>query len=198
MTVEAETTGGSDASIGELGRLGRTRQLASAALIAALMAGTSWITIHVGPVPFTLQTTFILLAALLLTPGWAAASMLLYLALGALGLPVFAGGVGGLGAFALPTGGFLVSFPFAAAAGSLVYRALDRNGAQRGLGPSISAVIAVEVVVYAVGIPWLAHVTGMSLTRALAVATIPFLVPDAIKAFIAVVIATAVRRALAD
>jgi biotin transport system substrate-specific component len=175
----------------------RTRQLASAALIAALMAGSSWIEIHVGPVPFTLQTTFVLLAALLLTPGWAATSMLLYLVLGAVGLPVFAGGTGGVGVFALPAGGFLVAFPLAAAAGSLVYRGL-RRVRWRTFGATVAAIIAVEVVVYAVGVPWLAYVTGLSIAGATAVAMLPFLVPDAIKALMAVMIATAVRRALPD
>ena len=82
----------------------RTRELVSAALIAALMAATSWMEIRFGPVPFTLQTAFVLLAALILSPGWAATSMGIYLVLGAVGLPVFSGGTGGLGMIASPTG----------------------------------------------------------------------------------------------
>jgi len=152
----------------------RTRNMVTAALLAAMMAGTSWISIQFGAVPVTLQTTFVLLAGLLLSPGWAAASMGLYLALGAAGLPVFAGGQGGLAAVAGPTGGFLVAFPVAAFAVSLVYRTMKSRDS-----------------------PWLMKQLGLTLEQALAAAVVPFLVPDAIKAVLAVVVARAVERAQA-
>ena len=180
-------------------RRSRTRELVSAALIAALMAGTSWMTINFGPVPFTLQTVFVVLAAVLLAPEWAFASMAVYLAIGAAGVPVFAGGVGGIGAFTLPTGGFLVAFPIAAGLGSLTYRALRRlPGAARTIAAPVVTVLVVEAVIYAIGVPWLMATTGMVAGKALAIAVVPFLLPDTIKAIVAVVIATAVRRALAD
>ena len=180
-------------------RRSRTRELVSAALIAAMMAATSWIEIKFGPVPFTLQTVFVVLAALLLAPEWAAASMGVYLVLGAVGLPNFAGGVGGFAAFTLPTGGFLVAFPVAAGLGALVYRSLrSAPGAGGEVGATIAAVLVVEVVIYAIGVPWLIVTTGMTAGVALGVALLPFLIPDAIKAAAAVVIATGVRRASSD
>lgn len=176
----------------------RTRSLTTAAVVAALVAGTSWITVTAGPVPFTLQTTFVLLAALLLTPGWAAASMCVYLVLGAAGLPVFSHGQAGLGALLGPTGGFLVGFPVAAALASAAYRALARASASRGLrlGAALAAVVVGELALYAVGLPWLAHQAGISLAKAAAVACVPFLVPDALKASVAVAAAGALERAL--
>jgi len=173
----------------------RTRSLVIASLLAAMMAATSWIAVPLfGPVPVTLQTVFVLLAGLLLTPGWAAASMGLYLALGVAGLPVFAQGQSGIAAILGPTGGFLLAFPMAAAAASFAF------GTLRGRGPAllapVAAVVAAEVVTYAAGVPWLVAQTGLPLGKAVAAALVPFLVPDAIKAAFAVALATAVRKAL--
>ncbi len=90
------------------------RRITRIALFAALMAVGSWISIPVGPVPITLQTLFLLLAGLCLGPKDGALAALLFLAAGALGLPVFSGGKGGPAIFLGPTGGFLVGFPLAA------------------------------------------------------------------------------------
>ena len=75
----------------------RTLDLATAALVTALIAASAWLTLPLGAVPVTLQVFFVVLAALLLPPGWAAASMLAYVVLGAAGLPVFSGAQGGSG-----------------------------------------------------------------------------------------------------
>lgn len=172
----------------------RLRNMVIAALLAAMTAATAWISVPLlGPVPVTLQTVFVLLAGLLLSPGWAAASMGLYLLLGAAGFPVFAQGQAGLSALLGPTGGFLLAFPFAAAAASIVRRMLE-DRPPRLLAP-IGAVVVAEGVIYAVGLPWLMAQTGLTLGQAFVAAAVPFLVPDAIKATFAVVIAEAVRRA---
>ena len=176
----------------------RTRNLVITALLAAMMAGTSWISVPFGPVPVTLQTTFVLLAGLLLSPGWAAVSMALYLALGALGLPVFSAGQGGVGVLFGPTGGFLWAFPVAAASVSAVFRGLGgpSSTGPRWVARAAAAVFVGEVVIYAIGIPWLVQQTGMQVVQALAVALVPFLLPDALKAVIAIVLAKAVNKAL--
>ena len=84
---------------------------------AALITICSWISIPLGPVPFTLQTLGIL--AVMLTVGGrrGTIAILVYLALGAVGVPVFAGFKGGIMSFIGPTGGFLIGFVF----GALVY-----------------------------------------------------------------------------
>jgi biotin transport system substrate-specific component len=171
--------------------------MTTAALVAALIAGTAWVTVRVGPVPFTLQSMFVLLAGLLLRPGWAAASMGIYLLLGAVGLPVFSGGQGGLGALMGPTGGFLFAFPLAAAVLSAV-RGLSAKASSfttRRVVGDIEGIVVAELLVYLVGIPWLMASTGMDVGKALAVAVVPFLLPDAAKAVMAIVVAGAVRRA---
>jgi len=96
-----------------------------AALFAALTAAVSPIKIPLGftPVPITLQTLMVLVSGALLGPYLGALSQILYVLVGALGLPVFAGGGSGFGALLGPTGGYLMSYPFAAfAVGFLISR----------------------------------------------------------------------------
>ncbi|MDZ4063077.1 MAG: biotin transporter BioY, partial [Coriobacteriia bacterium] len=92
----------------------RTHTIAVAALLAALLAASAWITIPIGAVPVTLQVFVVLLAGLVLSPGSAAAAVGVYLLLGTAGVPVFSGGTGGFGVLLGPTGGYLVGFFFAA------------------------------------------------------------------------------------
>lgn len=87
-----------------------TRSLTYIAIGAALIAVLSQISIPLGPVPFTLQTMAIGLLATLYKPKEATLSVVLYLLLGAIGLPVFAGGSGGFQALFGATGGFLWAF----------------------------------------------------------------------------------------
>lgn len=175
----------------------RVREMTTAALVAALIAGTAWMTVRVGPVPFTLQSMFVLLAGLLLRPGWAAASMGIYLLLGAVGLPVFSGGQSGLGTLMGPTGGFLLAFPIAAAALSAVRGLSAKTGSftTRRAVADIEGVVVAEFLVYLIGVPWLMVSTGMDFGKAFAAAVVPFLLPDAAKAVMAIVVAGAVRRA---
>lgn len=86
-----------------------------AALFAALTAAVAWFKIPLPftPVPITLQTLAVLLSGAMLGSYYGALSMMIYLALGALGLPVFAGGSSGIGALLGPTGGYLFSYPIA-------------------------------------------------------------------------------------
>jgi len=177
------------------GRASRTRQLVAAALVTSVMVVTGWVSIPFGPVPVTLQVFGVVLAALLLTPGWAAASLGVYLLLGAVGIPVFAGGHAGLGVVLGPTGGYLTGFVAGAYLGSLVRTLLDRRG-NPALVADIAGALVVVAAIYAVGWAQLALVLHLSVLGSLAVGVAPFLVPDLIKAAVAIVIAAAVRRAI--
>src|SRR3989338_7427809 len=92
------------------------KPLVFAALFAALLAAVAWFKIPLPftPVPITLQTLVVLLSGAVLGPYYGALSMILYLIVGAIGLPVFAGGGSGIGALLGPTGGYLFSYPVAA------------------------------------------------------------------------------------
>ena len=164
------------------------RMMVFASLMAALIAIGSYLSIPIGPVPIVLQNLFVLLAGLLLGSRWGAAAVGVFLLAGACGLPVFAGGAGGIGRFAGPTGGYLIGFLIATfVVGLLTERAKPR------LILDVAAMVAGTLVIYAFGVPWLKVVTGMSLSKALMVGMVPFLVGDALKIAAAVLIARALR-----
>lgn len=173
----------------------RTRALVSAALLASLMAATSWLSAQLPTtvVPLTPQVFFVVLAALLLPAGWAGAGVATYVVLGAVGLPVFSAGRGGLGVLAGPTGGYLFGFIAGAMAGALVRRAVEPRASQ-GLADAAGAVTAV-VAAYALGTVQLALVANLSPAAAIAAGVVPFIALDAVKAAVAIGVASAVRRA---
>jgi biotin transport system substrate-specific component len=129
------------------------------------------------PIPFTLQTFGVLVVggALGLRRGGLAAA--LYVGLGLVGLPFFAEGRGGLEVILGARGGYLVGFVLAAA---LVGR-LAELGWDRRIGGALGATALGTVVIYLVGVPWLAVTTGMSLGDAIATGLVPFVVADTVK-----------------
>lgn len=168
-----------------------TRQLKPmvyASLMAALTAAGAYIAIPFGPVPIVLQNLFILLAGLLLGGRWALISVGVYLLAGAIGLPVFAGGTGGVGKLVGPTGGYLLGF----AAAAYLVGVISEKGHGRVV-VDVLAMVAGSLVVYGFGVSWLKVVTGMSLSKAIAVGMLPFLIGDALKIAAAIPIARALR-----
>ena len=129
------------------------------------------------PVPYTLQTFGILLVGGSLGLRRGGISTLLYVLLGVVGLPFFAEGKGGITVLWGATGGYLLGFVFAAA---LVGR-LAELGWDRRLGGSIGATLLGTLVIYLIGVPWLAVSTGMSASDAIANGLTPFLVVDSLK-----------------
>lgn len=129
------------------------------------------------PVPYTLQTFGILVVggALGMRRGGSAAA--LYVLLGVVGLPFFAEGKGGITVIWGATGGYLLGFVLAAA----VVGRLAELGWDRRIGGSVGATLLGTVVIYAVGVPWLAAVTDLTLGEALATGVVPFLIVDAVK-----------------
>lgn len=157
-------------------RLRHVGLILAGALLIYLTAKVS-IPVPGSPVPFTLQNFGILVVggALGLRRGGIAA--LLYVALGVVGLPFFAEGKGGVQVIVGATGGYLVGFVVAAA---LVGR-LAELGWDRRIGGAIGATALGTAVIYAIGVPWLAVVTGMSAGEAIATGLLPFLVGDIVK-----------------
>ncbi|HXW99050.1 MAG TPA: biotin transporter BioY, partial [Methanomicrobiales archaeon] len=103
----------------------RTTLLAQSATFIALLAAGAWVAVPVGPVPVTLQTFFLLLAAPVMKRR-AVIPAALYLVLGALNLPVFHSGLSGIGVLLGPSGGFLAGFIPAAAVAGLAYERESR------------------------------------------------------------------------
>ncbi|BBO80754.1 BioY family transporter [Desulfosarcina ovata subsp. sediminis] len=164
------------------------KRMIYASLMAALTAAGAYIAIPIGPVPIVLQNLFVMLAGLLLGGRWGLISIGVYLLAGAVGLPVFAGGTGGIGKFVGPTGGYLFGFGAAAYLVGMI--------AEKGRGRvvvDVLAMLAGTVAIYAFGVPWLKVVTGMSLSKAAAVGMLPFLIGDALKIAAAIPIARSLR-----
>ena len=137
--------------------------------------------IPITPVPITLQTLAVLLTGAALGSRRGALAMLLYLAEGAAGLPVFAGGTGGFVHLIGFTGGYLWSYPFAAlVTGLLCERRLDRR-----LLTSALAMLPGTLVIYAFGVPWLAVSLHLNLLTAFMLGMVPFIPGDLIKLMIA-------------
>ena len=170
-----------------------------AALFAALTAAGTFISIPVpvSPVPIVLQNLFALLSGLALGPLLGGAAVALYLLAGALGVPVFAGAIGGIAHFAGPTGGFLLGYLLMAVTGGLI------AGKPRVSKPApfwriILAVGAGLLVVYVPGVVWLKISGNLSWTRAFAGGFVPFIIGDVIKGIAVAVVAPRLRKAAAD
>jgi biotin transport system substrate-specific component len=167
------------------------RSMVLASLMSALIAVGSYIQVPIGPVPIVLTNLFVLLAGLLLGGRWALTSVGLYLLMGAIGIPVFAGGKGGFGHFLGPTGGYLAGYALGAWVTGFI--------SQRSRGIMTGDIVAVVIgglCIYALGVPWLKVVTKMAWNRALFVGMAPFVVGDALKASAAIVLVRAVRPML--
>ena len=169
----------------------KLRWMVLASVMAALTAVGAYIHIPIGPVPIVLTTLFALLAGLLLGSRGGLASMGVYLLVGVMGMPVFAGGKGGFAHLLGPTGGYLFGFVLAAWVTGFI------SERSRGLLVwEIFAIIAGSLAIYGLGIPWLKVVTKMTWPKTFVVGMVPFLVGDAIKAATALVLARAVRPVL--
>lgn len=169
----------------------KLRWMVLASLMAALTAVGAYIHVPIGPVPIVLSTLFVLLSGLLLGSRWGLASMVLYLFVGAIGMPVFSGGRGGFAHFLGPTGGYLFGYVLASWVTGFI--------SERSRGFLFFEILGVamgSLLIYGLGVPWLKMVTHMSWSKALMVGMIPFLIGDVVKATVALILARAVRPIL--
>lgn len=136
------------------------------------------------PIPITGQTFGVLLVggALGLRRGFAAVS--LYVLLGVVGLPFFAEGKGGISVIWGASGGYLIGF---VAMGAVVGRLAELGWDRKFVG-ALGAMLVGSVVLYAIALPWLKIVTGMSWQETIQTGLVPFLLGDAIKAIAAAVL----------
>lgn len=171
---------------------GQTALAVAATAFVAVCAHLSvplWFT----PVPLSLVNFAVILVGLALGPVAGASAMLLYLAEGAAGLPVFSPhGLGGIAQLLGPTGGFLVSYPLVAATAGLIAR---KAGAARG--SIVAAVVgstAATVVLFAMGAGWLAYSYHLGMPGAFRLGVAPFLPGEAVKIAAASGIYTTLHR----
>lgn len=140
-------------------------------LFASLITICAWISVPIPPISFTLQTFAVFLTLGVLGGKWGSVSVLLYLLLGVVGLPVFTGFRGGAAALLDATGGFLWGFLAAA----LVYWLLQRLG-------KLPAMVMGMLVCYACGCLWFTvYAGGAGFGAAVMACVVPYLIPDAVK-----------------
>lgn len=165
--------------------------LARIAVFAALIVVLGTVTVPIpGGVPITAQTLGVMLAGLVLGARRAPLAVLVVLALAAAGLPVLAGGRGGLGVFLGPTAGYLLGW----IAGSIVIGLIAHHGRFTWWRAGLGAVLGGILVIYLFGIPVQSLVTGVPFGPTV-LSSLVFLPGDLLKAVLAVVLAVALRRA---
>ena len=161
----------------------KVRNMALCALFAALLAVCAWISIPAGDIAITMQTFGIFLTLGVLGGKRGTIAIATYLLLGVVGLPVFSGFQGGAAVLLGPTGGFLWGFLAAA----LVYWMVQ------GLG-NLTAMAAAMAVCYLCGCLWFSHYAGAGLAESFAVCVLPYLIPDALKLWLAWSVSRRLRK----
>jgi len=168
-------------------------EMTKISLCTALLCISSYIAFPIPftPIMITAQTIIVSLIALILNPIHSAISVIMFILLGAAGLPVFAGGSSGLGALFGPTGGFIIGFLFSAIAVSFL------KGKRVNLLRYLLVTILIGMpVTYLFGATYMSYVLNMDYIRTLQVAVIPFIVGDAIKAILASITAVKLNKIL--
>jgi biotin transport system substrate-specific component len=166
------------------------RSLVYASMFGALTAIGAYISIPFLPVPLTLQTLFTILAGLLLGGPLAALSQLVYVLLGVIGLPVFAGGKAGLGVLLGPTGGYLLGFIL----GAYVIGALANSRKNAGPVWLFVSIVAGHVIIYGLGVLQLSLIAHLSAAKAIVVGVIPFLPSDALKCAASILVSLKIAK----
>lgn len=159
------------------------RSMAMCALFAAITAVLSQIAIPIGPVPISMSTLAVFLAGGLLGARDGTISQLIYVLLGAVGVPVFANFSGGLGTLVGPTGGYIIGYIFMALVTGLLIP-LCRNKMRY----IIPVFVLGLIVCYAFGTVWYIVVTHTGLGAAMMTCVVPFLPGDAVKIVLAAVL----------
>lgn len=188
----------------------KTKDLVYVALFAAIVAVLGLIPkIHlISGVPITAQSLGVMLAGGILGARRGGLALLVFLVLVLAGLPLLAGGRGGLGLLAGPSGGFLLAFPLGAWCVGWFYQRHYQNLNQPlGMPLSLSSGLPLSLprailynllggalLLYVIGIPWMALVGGFGVKQS-ALLMLPFIPGDVIKAVLAAMLAVAVNRA---
>lgn len=162
------------------------KKMALASLFAAMIAVGAYVKIPIpfSPVPITLQVFFIFLAGAMLGSRWGTLSVIVYLLLGIIGLPVFSGGASGPGILFGPTGGYLISFAVAA---FLIGKLSEKRGTSNVL-LNATFMLAGLCIIYLLGTPYLAYTANITIENAIKLGIIPFLPADLLKVALASVI----------
>jgi len=174
-------------------------KIALTVFFATLTAAGAYIAFPIGPIPISMQNLFILLSGLVLGPVMGSAAVGIYLIAGILNFPVFALGGGGIARFAGPAGGYFVGYLLAAfTAGLIVGSPKDDASAAAFQKRIIIAEIAGLLVSYVPGLIWFKIRMNIDWTKTFLTGFVPFIIGDTIKGIVAVLIASRLRKIVAD
>jgi len=161
-------------------------------MFSVLTAAGALVFLPLYPIPITLQTLFTCLSGAVLGPWLGALSQIIYIILGGIGLPIFAGGRAGFGTLAGPTGGYLLGF---VAASFVIGNSCDLRREPSASRIAGSFVLG-TLIIYTLGVIQLSQWMNGDFRSAVLVGLLPFIVGDAVKIAIAVMIATRLRNIL--
>ncbi len=168
----------------------KTRDLTLIALMTSFIAVSAQIAIPLGMVPFTLQTTLILMSGLILGSKRGMITCIVYMLVGAVGIPVFAGFKGGIDSLFLQTGGFIMSFPLMAyVAGK--FAELSSKNYMKYIGALIGVILN-----FAVGCAYFMFVTEMDLITSLSYTVFPFVITSLVQIIIAVTLSNKIKSVI--
>ena len=160
----------------EVKRPERIRNIVFTALFVAVIVVCSQIIIPLGQVPVTLQTVGVFLSAAVLGARWSCVSVLIYILLGMIGLPVFSGFSSGVGYLLGPTGGYIIGFFFMAVVVGVITEKLGK-----GTGVLAVAMVLGLLVCYAFGTAWFCVAMKSDFIYGLLWCVVPYVIPDIIK-----------------
>ena len=163
----------------------KIKEITLTAIFSAILCLLSIITFPIGAVPVSLATFGVMIIGSFLNPKCAIVSVLVYIILGSIGLPVFSSFGSGLGVY-------MIAYPIMAAVISII---ADKNKKHRKTMPLFSYIISL-IVCYSLGSVWYSAVTQIPFKNALTVAVLPFIIPDLIKIFLAIITVSAAEKSI--
>ncbi len=158
----------------------KTMEMVVSGILAGVLAIFSMIYIPVGAVPITLASFGVVIVSIIEKPKWSVVSVIIYILIGAVGLPVFSGLKGGLGVLIGPTGGYILAYP-------IISYIVSKASEKTGMLQLYFWVIISLLTCYIMGITQYIIITGVSVKNALIICVYPFIIPDILKVVTAVV-----------
>lgn len=168
----------------------RIRDLVLTAMFTAIICVMAQISIPIQPIPFTFSLLAIFLTGALLSPRNAFMAVLVYLLLGAFGVPVFAGMKGGLAHLTGYTGGYLAAYPIMSFITSMAYKISKKH---KIIGLTAGMLLAL-VICYLIGTAWFTQVAGTTFPAALATCVFPYVAFDLLKIVLAISFSIVIRK----
>lgn len=168
-----------------------TYEMAMCGIMAALMCIAGPLSVPIGPIPVTLTNLVIYFALAVIGTRLTLVSYVIYLLLGAAGLPVFSGFAGGLAKLSGPTGGYLVGFILMILIGGVIYERSARKPVIGGAGMFLGLAAA-----YVFGTAWFVYQMEVGVGYALTVCVWPFVPFDLVKIVLGILVGSTVRKAV--